>query len=75
MKYYVVGIYKHEEVVDAEAFGYKHWRESWRGRNYKNEEQAIVNYAKDMLDFQILDDEGRGNLSSLSLDWVIEEVK
>ena len=72
MKYKVIGIYKSEELVDTETGYYKLWRESWRGRDYKTEEEAIVNYARQNLDYQIINDDGHGTLSSASLDWTIE---
>ena len=73
MKYKVTGVYKHEEMVDTETFSYSRWRESWQGRDYTDEERAVVNYVKDFLGYQIIDDDGRGTLTPESLDWVIEE--
>ena len=74
MKYRVIGIYKHEEVVDTESFFYKHWRSSWRGERHQDEKLAVESFAEDMLNFQIIDDEGHGNLSAGSLEWTIEQI-
>ncbi len=73
MNFKVVGVYRHEKAIDTDSTYYKQWRKSWRGRDYKTEEEAVVNYVRHCLDYQIIDDDGHGTLSSLSLDWNIEE--
>ena len=73
MRYKVVGVYKHEEVVNTESYSYERWRASWRGRDYKDEERAVIEYVQDFLNFQIIDDDGHGTLTASSLDWTVNK--
>ena len=83
MKYKVIGIIKHEEIVDTDSVGFKHYLKSpFSEFNelpdnilYDIRMRATVQgYVEKMLSYQIIDDNGYGTITPNSFDWTVEEL-
>jgi hypothetical protein len=71
MKYKVTAKLEYTFIVDTEAEYFKQYCKSWRA--FPGEDH-IVNYARQRLSYDIIDDDGHGTISPISFDWTKESV-
>jgi hypothetical protein len=80
MKYRVTGIYKYETEVDTENQHFKIFKErelDFLARYHKklSDSELTERYAQKELNDQIIDDDGRSNLTASWLDWTVEKAE